>query len=1386
MADAQKSLRVIFDEASERSGEQRRAYLDQACGGDSTVRAEVEDLLRSEEAAGGFLADPKRDATAATVPISEREGDRIGRYKLLQKIGEGGCGVVYMAEQTEPVKRRVALKVIKLGLETHSVIARFEAERQALAMMDHPNIAKILDAGTTEAGRPYFVMELVRGIKITDYCEQNQLTTRQRLELFIKVCQAVQHAHQKGIIHRDLKPSNVLVTSDDGVPLPKVIDFGIAKATSDIQLTDKTLFTRFDLFIGTPAYMSPEQAEFNASDIDTRTDIYALGVLLYELLTGQTPFEGKELLSNGLDAMRKIIREREPLRPSTRLSQTLVAADVRRLKSPAADTPSSEEEVRASLRRLLRVKETITLLRGDLDWIVLKALEKDRTRRYDTANGLAADIQRHLSNEPVFARPPSTAYKVQKAWQRNKLAFAAVAAVALALVVGISVSTWQAIEANNARKAEKDQRLAAQAAESMAVAKRREAEQAQVAAEIARVGEASQRRRAEARTYAGDMNLAQQAVNADNLALARQLLDRYRPQPGQPDRRGWEWRYLWQQSRSDALHTLCRQQGRITGLELSHNGQWLAIRTSAGRVSVWNLPSRREVLRAKDSWNAVAFSPASPLLAMWNTAAPGSEGWLQFWDAATGKFRSGTPISDPAKIAEKTGLAFLPDGQSLVAQTRDELSLWRVADSRKLAAYPIAISQNGIGLSTGLARETNLLAIAGQDLRIRVMDLTQGRDVFSADAPGNGWLESAALSADGRLLATCSGASETVVRLWDVARGRPLGTFEGHRAFASALVFWPDGRTLASASADKTIRIWDVESRRSLAVLRGHEDEVCRLALHPDKSTLISAGRDGAVMVWTNVTTARRPSHTVAWKTGPYRVFYPKWSVSSAGDELLTIESDGWLKRWHGAGFQHTESLFQIERPPKEARFSQDHRWLATHDDGGDVKIWNIPQRRLVHSLRSPEGRLSVGKFLGNTTQVAVWNKQARMLAIYDAATGDRVTSWSHPDLGAASPKLSADGRWCITRAGGNGHLRELSTGRDLGEVPLAGRQEVGFSPDGSLLLINYGSGTVRLWELPSLIERDPLTDILAKVHWTAFSPNERRLVMQSDANESLKLWDLESSRPMLTLSGDTDSSRAHMTTFTEDGSTIVVLHDMGNFDFWRAPSWEEITAAEAREMAERQAGREAALEQLREDSVAKPEDTGLALKLASLQVWFGKEAEYDSTRQRLLTRASDITSAGTADLVTKLSSLRAAVDEPQQAAILALGRKGRELTQQRPDAAWFELSLGMAEYRCGHYADAETTLRAAGQAALGFGNHAEQFRIEGLSSFYRAMTLLHLGRTAEARELFTTAESRMPPPTSAGDDEVWRYENIDDIILALARQEARALMQQPAPTARP
>jgi serine/threonine protein kinase len=436
--DKAKLEKEIFEQAVELSSlEARDRHLIAACGGDAQLLARLQTLLRAHEDSGGFFAgDLPSEPTAKYAPANEpdRAGTVIGRYKLLQKIGEGGCGTVYMAEQEVPVRRRVALKVIKLGMDTKEIIARFEAERQALAMMDHPNIAKVLDAGATDTGRPFFVMELVRGVPITKYCDENRLPTSARLGLFTLVCHAVQHAHQKGIIHRDIKPSNILVTLHDGVPIPKVIDFGIAKATHG-RLTDNTLFTAFEQFIGTPAYMSPEQAEMSSLDIDTRSDIYSLGVLLYELLTGRTPFESKELMQAGLDEMRRQIREVEPPRPSTRLG-TLERATL----------TTTAQHRRTDAQKL------VNLVNGDLDWIVMRCLEKDRTRRYETANSLAEDIGRHLEDEPVIARPPSTAYRLGKAIRRNKVAFGAGAAVTVSLAIGLIIATVAYIKEKTANE----------------------------------------------------------------------------------------------------------------------------------------------------------------------------------------------------------------------------------------------------------------------------------------------------------------------------------------------------------------------------------------------------------------------------------------------------------------------------------------------------------------------------------------------------------------------------------------------------------------------------------------------------------------------------------------------------------------------------------------------------------------------------------------------------------------------------------------------------------------------------------------------------------------------------------------------------------------------
>jgi len=605
MTKTTQQVEALFDAARQlASPAARRAFLDQACAEDAQLRAWVEALLSAQADAEKFfseiapftttsLADLERAVTrTGSLGADLREGEsvliegpgsRIDRYKLLQKIGEGGCGVVYMAEQDKPVHRRVALKIIKLGMDTKSVIARFEAERQALAMMDHANIARVLDAGATETGRPYFVMELVRGIKITDYCDQNHLDTRQRLDLFTQVCHAIQHAHQKGVIHRDIKPSNILVTLHDGVPVPKVIDFGIAKAIEG-KLTDQTLFTAYEQVIGTPAYMSPEQAEMSGLDIDTRSDIYSLGVLLYELLTGRTPFDPKKLLQSGLDEMRRTLREKEPQRPSIMLT-----------------TLQGKELTAIAEQRQAESPKLISLLRGDLDWIVMKALEKDRRRRYETANGLAVDIHRYLNNEPVIARPPSRLYRFQKLVRRNKIVFAAGASVAVALIIGLGTSTWLFLMERSARE--------------RAVAAEQQQSRLRQEAELARANEAGLRRQAEAREK---IILAAVRVSQENFDEADNLLNNL--SPIQPSLEGaavfrsvGEWHALqgrWQQAanRFAVLLQMNKFDGwDLTSLDYLRLGPVLV---ELGDTSGYDHFHQEAIARFADTTNPVAAERA--------------------------------------------------------------------------------------------------------------------------------------------------------------------------------------------------------------------------------------------------------------------------------------------------------------------------------------------------------------------------------------------------------------------------------------------------------------------------------------------------------------------------------------------------------------------------------------------------------------------------------------------------------------------------------------------------------------------------------------------------------------------------------------------------------
>jgi eukaryotic-like serine/threonine-protein kinase len=468
--------RELFEAALDVPPEDRAAYLDRVCGADGALRLRLEGLLRKHDEARSFLEAPPPEVARTVIgPAVEEVGTQVGPYTLLEQIGEGGFGIVFMAEQQAPVRRRVALKIIKPGMDTRQVLARFEAERQALALMDHPNIARALDAGATESGRPYFVMELVRGVPITDYCDQNKLAVHERLELFVEVCRAVQHAHQKGIIHRDIKPSNVLVTMHDGRPVPKMIDFGVAKAINQ-QLTPETVFTRFSEMIGTPLYMSPEQAEMTSLDIDTRSDIYSLGVLLYELLTGTTPFDNNRLKQAAFDEIRRIIREEEPPKPSLRIS-TL-----------------GEKRTVVAAHRHADPNRLSQLLRGDLDWIVMKAMEKDRTRRYETANGLGTDVERHLADEPVLASPPSAVYRLTKFARRNRVAFTTSIAVLAAIVAGTGLAVTEAIRATRAERLA-DSRLQAETAARAEAERAGRAEAKQRAIAESRQGEAEAMRK---------------------------------------------------------------------------------------------------------------------------------------------------------------------------------------------------------------------------------------------------------------------------------------------------------------------------------------------------------------------------------------------------------------------------------------------------------------------------------------------------------------------------------------------------------------------------------------------------------------------------------------------------------------------------------------------------------------------------------------------------------------------------------------------------------------------------------------------------------------------------------------------------------------------------
>jgi WD40 repeat protein/serine/threonine protein kinase len=1135
MSDRIDPEEAIFQAAIELETPSARAeYVRKACGTDRALLDGVMSLLESHEHAGGFLDAPPASVRASvevtgkgtvrladaaqTCALTEKPGDRIGRYKLLQKIGEGGCGVVYMAEQEEPVHRRVALKIIKVGMDTRQVIARFEAERQALAMMDHPNIAKVLEAGATETGRPFFVMDLVRGIKITDYCDQNKLATGERLELFQQVCHAIQHAHQKGIIHRDIKPSNILVTLHDGLPVPVIIDFGIAKATEQ-RLTEKTLFTAFEQFIGTPAYMSPEQAEMSQLDIDTRSDIYSLGVLLYELLTGKTPFDPQTLLQAGLDEMRRTIREKEPVRPSTRLS-TMLEVD---LSSVARDRDAEP----------LRL---VHLLRGDLDWIVMKCLEKDRTRRYETANGLALDVRRHLHNEPVLARPPSAFYRFQKMVRRNRVAVAAASAVSLALIVGLAVSMRLFVLERNAYQraalAERSQRSLRQEAEK------------------ARLSEAEQRRSSEQNarqsrlnSYAADVYSAFLAWQSENLGRAMDLLERQIPGPGLEDLRGFEWRYLWQQARGDELVSL-PHEGLVSCAQVSANGQYLVSASYDSLVRIWDVAEKRVVksfpgFNQQFGWRYVAYSADGKWLAGLR------QGKLTIWDCALPDY--------PIRFEEPTDarvIEFARDGRHLIGWGDSGLVLldtdtWQTATIRT-KLKPGSFSSLAIdfdGKLAAVAQESEF-AVEIWDLESRML----ARFFTLPNESGKAFV-SLAWSPSGLLAGTTWSGR---LLLLDARAGNVVASAQAHTGSAFGLAFAPNAEMLVTAGHDQLIHFWSVPGLQRLATLHGHRDEIWSLAFSKDGRLLCTAGKDGTAKIW-SPTPKPPPLYVTNWFVGEFSADGKAFVTLS--DPTTELSVDYWDVDNPGV---RTAKTLPVGDVTNLARFvlSGDAKLLAVGKRDGTAEVWNLETDRNLANGRLHNCRLSSMAFSENARSLALgtedgtvdlWNWQMGQITPFGTRQAGRITRINF--LAGDFLAVGVQGR-------PSDLVWDLKTGAER-SIPVAPMDSYLISPDGRTLAGASSNYCVKLWDLPGLQERAMLRGHRWSVSSMAFS-QDGKLIATGSLDAVARLWDVATGREL------TPALRGHlqgveMLAFSPDGKALATASTDNTVKIWHVATGREL-----------------------------------------------------------------------------------------------------------------------------------------------------------------------------------------------------------------------------------